>query len=138
MAHTFGISLAFATLSVKYFKEVNLKKGDAIAIGVSGSFPGLIIATLSAIKVLELKPLLIYSIGSSEYGTNIPEFTFVQMLDSLNKEEIFPYRLLAISLGGEGDWAEEMFCSDSSETMKRITQDSGATFIDLDNIGENI
>ncbi len=129
---------AFAALLVKYFKEANLKKGDVIAVGASGSFPGLIIATLSAAKVLELEPLLIYSIGSSEYGANIPEFTFVQMLDSLNKEGILPYRLLAISLGGEGDRAEGMFYSDSPEIMKKIAQDSGVTFIELDSIEENI
>jgi len=67
---------AFAALLVKYFKEANLKKGDVIAIGASGSFPALIVATLSAAKVLELDPLLIYSIGSSEYGANIPEFKY--------------------------------------------------------------
>jgi len=89
---------AFAALLFKYFKEANLKKGDVIAIGASGSFPALIVATLSAAKVLELEPLLIYSIGSSEYGANISEFTFVQMLDSLNRGNILPYSLLAFKI----------------------------------------
>jgi poly-gamma-glutamate system protein len=129
---------AFAALLVKYFKEANLKKGDAIAIGASGSFPGLILATLSAIKALELEPLLIYSIGSSEYGANIPEFTFVPMLDSLNKRNILPYHLLAISMGGYLDQAQGMFYPDSREIIEKMAQDSGTHFINIDSIEENI
>ena len=129
---------AFAALLVKYFKEANLKKNDVVAIGASGSFPGLILATLSAVKTLELEPLLIYSIGSSEYGANIPEFTFVQMLDILNEKNILPYNLLAVSLGGFLDQAEGMFYPDSREIIEKIAQDSGAHFINIDSIEENI
>jgi len=125
---------AFAALLVKYFKEANLKKGDVIAI----SFPALIVATLSAAKVLELDPLLIYSIGSSEYGANIPEFTFVQMLDCLNKENILPYSLLAISMGGYLDQAQGMFYPDSQKTIQHIAQVSGVYFINTDSVEENI
>ncbi|MEA2022325.1 MAG: poly-gamma-glutamate system protein [Candidatus Caldatribacteriota bacterium] len=129
---------AFAALLVKYFKEVNLKKGDVIAIGASGSFPALIIATLSAARVLELEPLLIYSVGSSEYGANIPEFTFIKMLDSLNNQNILPYSLLATSMGGYLDQAEEMFYPDSRDTIKKIVQSSGTLVIGTDSIEENI
>ena len=129
---------AFAALLVKYFKEANLKKGDVIAIGASGSFPTLIVATLSAAKVLELEPLLIYSVGSSEYGANIPEFTFVQMLDSLNEKNVLPYKLLAISMGGYLDQAEGMFYPDSQKTIKKIVQSSGSLVIDADSMKENI
>ena len=129
---------AFAALLVKYFKEANLKKGDVIAIGASGSFPALIVATLSAARVLELEPLLIYSVGSSEYGANIPEFTFVQMLDSLNEKNIIPYKLLAISMGGYLDQAEGMFYPDSQDTIKKIVHDSGTLVIDAYGIKENI
>jgi len=129
---------AFAALLVKYFKEANSKKGDVIAIGASGSFPALIVATLSATRVLELEPLLIYSIGSSEYGANIPEFTFVQMLDSLNKENILPYPLLAVSMGGYLDQAQGMFYPDSRDTAKKIALASGVFLINVDSIEENI
>lgn len=129
---------AFAALLVKYFKEANLKKGEVIAIGASGSFPALIVATLSAAKALKLEPLLIYSIGSSEYGANIPEFTFIQMLEVLNKKNILPYTLLAISMGGYLDQAEGMFYPDSQQTIRQICHTSRAYFIDIENIEENI
>jgi len=129
---------AFAALLVKYFKEANLKKGDVIAIGASGSFPALIVATLSAARVLELESLLIYSVGSSEYGANIPRFTFVEMLDSLNKKNILSYPLLAVSMGGYLDQAQGMFYPDSQDTIKKIVQSSGTLVIDADSIEENI
>ena len=129
---------AFAALLVKYFKEANLKKGDVIAIGASGSFPTLIVAALSATRVLELEPLLVYSIGSSEYGANIPEFTFVEMLNILNKKNILPYKLLAISMGGYLDQAEGMFYPDSHEIIEKIAKESDALFINTENIEENI
>ena len=129
---------AFAALLVKYFKEANLKKGDVIAIGASGSFPTLIVATLSAARVLELEPLIIYSIGSSEYGANIPEFTFVEMLDNLNTKNVLPYTLLAVSMGGYLDQAQGMFYPDSREIIEKIAQASGVSFINVDSIEENI
>ncbi len=129
---------AFAALLVKYFKEANLKKSDVIAIGASGSFPALIAATLSATRVLELEPLLIYSVGSSEYGANIVEFTFVQMLEELNKKNILPYSLLAISMGGYLDQAQGMFYPDSQKIIEQIAQVSGVSLINVDSIEENI
>ena len=133
-----GTNPAFAALLVKYFKDANLKKGDIVAIGASGSFPTLIVATLSAVNVLELEPLLIYSIGSSEYGANIPEFTFVEMLKILNRKNVLPYSLLAVSMGGDLDQAKGMFYSDSYEIIEKIAKESDTFFINTENIEENI
>jgi len=129
---------AFAALLVKYLNELNLEKGDRVAIGSSGSFPALILATLCAVKVLELKPILIYSIGSSEYGATLPEYTFVQMLEILNKNNLLPYQLSAVSMGGYLDQAIGMFYPDSQETIYKIAINSGAYFINIENIEENI
>ena len=129
---------AFAAMLVKYFKEAHLKKDDIVAIGSSGSFPALILATLCAVKVLDLRPSLIYSVGSSEYGATLPEYTFVQMLEILNKKNLLPYQLLAISMGGYLDQAEGMFYPDSQQTIRQIVHDSGIYFINIDSIEENI
>ena len=128
----------FAALMVKYFKQAGLVRGDVIAIGSSGSFPGLIIATLSACKAMEITPLLIYSIGASEYGATIPGFTFIDMLETLNDKRIIPYQLLAVSMGGNFDQAEAMLYPDSQKIIRDIGQNSDAIFIDRDNLAENI
>lgn len=93
----------FAALFIKYFNELGLEKGDQIAIGGSSSFPGIILAVLSAAKAMELEPLFILSLGSSMYGANLPEFNFLDMLEILNNQDIIPYQPIAISLGGNND-----------------------------------
>lgn len=128
----------FAALMVKYFKQAGLISGDVIAIGSSGSFPGLILATLSACKATRVKPLLIYSIGASEYGATISNFTFIDMLEILNKNDIIPYQLLAVSMGGNNDQAEAMLFPDSQKVIRDIAKSSDVFFIDTDNLVDNI
>jgi poly-gamma-glutamate system protein len=94
---------AFAAVIVEYFHRAGLERGDVVAIGASGSFPALLLATLCAARVLDLQPVVIYSIGASMYGANLPGFTFVDMLEQLRGDGLLPYRLAAVSPGGDGD-----------------------------------
>lgn len=93
----------FAAVMVRIFKETSLRAGDVVAVGASGSFPALLLATLSAARVLDLEPVVIYSVGSSMYGANLPGFTFVDMLAGLRERGLLPYGIAAVSAGGDGD-----------------------------------
>ena len=88
---------------VVWLKRANVKPGDTIAIAMTGSFPGLDISVLAAMKALNLKPLIIISDGASQYGANIPNFTWVDMYHHLQQKNIFPWTPLAVSLGGKDD-----------------------------------
>jgi len=129
---------SFAALLVRLFHEANLKPGASVAIGASGSFPGLIVATLAACKAMELESILFYSVGSSMYGANIPEFTFVQMLDVLNEDGILPRKIQAVSLGSDNDRGEGMLFPESQEIMMGIAQSSEATLIFAENNEQSI
>jgi poly-gamma-glutamate system protein len=94
---------AFASRLALSFQAAGLQRGDVVAVGASGSFPGLILATLCAARALELEPIVIYSVGSSMYGANLPGFTFVDMLARLREDGILPYRIAAVSPGGDQD-----------------------------------
>jgi len=94
---------AFAAVMVNYFRRAGLRRGDVVAVGASGSFPALLLATLCAARALDVEPVVVYSIGSSMYGANIPGFTFVDMLEALRADGLLPYRLSAVSAGGNGD-----------------------------------
>ena len=128
----------FAALMVKFLKQAGLKKNDVVCIGASGSFPALTLATLCAAEALELKPLVIYSIGASMYGANLPEFTFLDMLKAISDKNILPFSIIAVSLGGHGDSAEGMFFPDSRERMLKIAQHSGLPFISEKDIQQSI
>lgn len=129
---------AFAALLVKFFTEAHLQAGDVVAINASGSFPMLILATLSAAKVMNLSPLLIYSFGASMYGANIPEFTFVDMLAHLRTKALLPYRPLAVSLGGEHDRADGLFDPNSKAVFLKLAQTAGVPLIQENELAESI
>ena len=96
----------FAALLVDMFIKAGLKKGDVIAIGASGSFPSLILATLSAAKALDLKPITICSLGSSMWGANIPDLTWLDMEKILYQRGLLNYRTVAASIGAGKDIGE--------------------------------
>ena len=93
----------FAALFVELLTSVGVRKGDLIAIGWNGSYPALNIALLSAVKVLNLNPIIITSLTSSMWGANDPRFTWLDIERVLAKKEILTYRTTAASLGGEDD-----------------------------------
>jgi len=99
----------FAALMVNYLKnELKLTSNDKIAIGASGSFPALLLATMSAAEILELDVVTIYSLGSSNYGANIKGFTMAELMPILKEEGYFSHGIDAMSLGGIDDTGRGM------------------------------
>ena len=92
-----------AAIVVKWLKELDLKPGDTIAIGYTGSFPALNIAVLAAVKALQLNPIIVASAAASQWGANIPGFLWLDMQNVLNKNGIISYQPVAASLGGIED-----------------------------------
>jgi len=87
---------------------------------------------------MELAPLIIYSIGASEYGATIPELTFIDMLETLRENKVLPYKILAVSMGGNKDQAESMLFPESVEIIRDIAKKTEAYFIDIEDLSENI
>lgn len=129
---------AFAALMVKFFKEAGLEPGDVVAVGASGSFPSLILATLSAARVLGLRPITIYSIGASTYGATLPNLTFVDMLARLNEEGLIPYKLAAVSLGGDKDAGEGTLFGEGKRVMEEIAARAGVPLIREDTVSGSV
>lgn len=113
---------AFAGAMVRYFRQAGVGRGDVVAVGASGSFPALLLATLCAARALDLEPVVIYSLGSSMYGANIPGFTFVDMLAALRRDHLLPYRFAAVSPGGKDDGGTGVVFEE--ETGNRLLQET--------------
>ena len=90
----------FAALVVLLLEEAGVRRGDAVALSFSGSFPALNIAVLAACKSMGLEARLVSSLGASSYGANIPGFTWAEMENALFEAGVFPYKSVAMSLGG--------------------------------------
>ncbi len=93
----------FAAVIVHYLLRAGVGEGDTVAIGYSGSFPAINIAVLAAVETLHLKPIIISSASSSQWGANEPEFTWLDMERVLFDAGIFSHRSVAASVGGIED-----------------------------------
>jgi poly-gamma-glutamate system protein len=98
----------FAALMVGLLSQAGVRDGDTIAIGASGSFPGLILATLAAVKAMNLKPIILASLGASMWGANQPRLTWLDMYFHLFQKGIFAYPINAASIGGDLDVGLEL------------------------------
>ncbi len=93
----------FAAVIVQLLKEAGLEEDDPVAIAFSGSFPGLNISVIAAVETLELQPIIITSVGASNFGANDPYFTWLDMESLLNKAGVFHHKSVAASIGGGND-----------------------------------
>ena len=132
-----AINPNFAAVAVELLRETNVKEGDPVAVSFSGSFPALNIAVYAAIRVLHLRPTIISSVSSSQWGANEPEFLWLDMEHCLQDRGLFPFRSTAASLGGRLDRGREM-----TEKSRRIALDAvernGLTLIRTKTLHEDI
>jgi len=127
----------FAGLVVHLLRECSIQKGDAVAIGASGSFPALIVASLAATEALDLDPLWISSLGASQWGANLPQFHWLHMWQCLEKSGLFHHPPLALSLGGEGDIGEDMDEKGRQLLWEEI-RTSGLALINESDLAQNV
>jgi poly-gamma-glutamate system protein len=90
----------FAAVVVDMLKEAGLEKNDVVAIAFTGSLPGLNIAVHSAVQTLKLKPIIITSVGASNWGANDPDYTWLDMESKLYSAGIIENKSVAASIGG--------------------------------------
>jgi len=122
----------FAALMVRYFHEAGLKAGDVVAIGASGSFPGLMIATLCAAKEMDLQALTIASFGASMYGATRPDFAIAKMMRILAEAGVLPDSLIAVSPGSDLDYGGNPLFEDSRDLIAGLAVEAGVEFIAFD------
>lgn len=93
----------FAAAVTQMMLRAGVKPGDRVAVGMTGSLPGLNIAVLSACKACGTEPVIITSVGASMFGATDPEMTWLDMESVLVDEGLWRWRSIAASFGGGGD-----------------------------------
>jgi len=91
---------AMAGLVLDLFQQAGVGPGDVIAAGFSGSLPGLNIAVLAAARALGAAPLVISSVGASQWGATEPAWTWLDMEAVLAARGVFAARSTAAARGG--------------------------------------
>ena len=113
----------FAAFMVLLFEEIGLQNGDSIVVSMTGSLPGANIALLSACNSMGLKPMIFSSIGSSSWGANKENLTWVHIEDHLYKNELIDFESIAISIGGENDLGDNI-SDEGIEIIESVIQKS--------------
>lgn len=113
---------------VALMHRAQLKPGDQIAVLFTGSLPGANIAVLAACKVMGIRPVIITSVGSSSYGANYEDFTWLDMEDVLNKGGLWDFKSTAASLGGSDDQGRGL-SPEGRVLLESAIKRSGAEFI---------
>ena len=127
----------FAALLVKLFQEADLQKGDTIAANCSSSFPALNLAFIAATDAMGLQPVMVTSIGSSMYGGNREDFTYLDMEQYLYEQKIIAHKTIAYSLGGVKDVGQEFEPEIIGRIQKRLNS-YGLQFLYETDLEKNI
>lgn len=136
----------FASAMIRYYHEAGLEKGDTIAIGATGSFPGFVIATLTAATEMELKVKLMASVGASMHGATRVEYNIFDLLEDLKAGGYADFDLIAVSCGSQNDRGGGVFedvlytgsAELSLELCKEAAAKTGAEVIYKDTLSESI
>jgi poly-gamma-glutamate system protein len=127
----------FAALILHWLQVGGVNRGDTIAIACSGSFPGLLIASLSAAKALDLHSKVILSMGASSYGATNPEFTLLDLYLCLQSNELADAESVAVSPGGIDDVGGE-FPDSLIRKIRLAAREAGIPFLYEADLQNNI
>jgi poly-gamma-glutamate system protein len=92
-----------AGVFVELLMRAHVREGDLVAVAVTGAFPLLNAAMIISIETLGAVPVVITSVGSSMWGANDPDLTWLDMESVLVEEGIIRHRSVAATRGGGDD-----------------------------------
>ena len=98
----------FAALIIHLFKESELSSGDTVAVSMTGSLPGANLAFLAACDAMNIYPVILSSVGSSAWGANRENLTWLDMESILYNNKLINFRSEGVSIGGENDSGDNL------------------------------
>lgn len=117
--------------------KAGVKRGDSVAIGSSGSFPALMVASLAAAGAMDVHPVTILSLGASSYGATDPDFNLLDIYDVLASKGISSAEPAAASLGGEKDVGLDFDSTVRDRLISRI-QAAGVPLLHEPDLAKNV
>jgi poly-gamma-glutamate system protein len=126
-----------AGLILRWLHEAGVGPGAVVAVGASGSFPALILATLLAVDELGAEPVLVSSLGASAWGANHPDFTWGDIEAGLHAQGVIPQRSTAVSMGGERDTGVGLD-PDAIDLLERALRRTGVPRIEEADLQANV
>lgn len=128
----------FAAATVDLLMEAGVQRNDTIAVLLTGSMPGANVALFSALKAIGAHPVIITSVGSSWWGANAVDFTWLDMEHALEQHGIFDYNSIAASVGGSDDEGGLRLSAQGRSLIIDAINRNGAIFIHEGSLSKNI
>ena len=118
----------WAVQFTRWFHELGLQPGDHIAIYSSASFPGMLLNVIAATEAMQLKPLLIVSLGASTWGANHPDAPWPVLATELRRNGFISKRADYYTLGGGAELGHGL--SPEGETLlHEAVKDAGVELL---------
>jgi poly-gamma-glutamate system protein len=92
-----------AGVFIDLLEQAHVREGDLVAVALTGAFPLLNAAMIISIETLGAIPVVITSVGSSMWGANDPDLTWLDMETVLEDAGIIDHRTVAATRGGGDD-----------------------------------
>jgi len=93
----------FSAVIVDLMSQLGLTSDDTVALLMTGSMPGANLAVLSACQAMGVTPIIISSLGASQWGANQVDFTWLDMESILIENGLYFSSSIAASIGGRND-----------------------------------
>lgn len=122
---------------VSLLKKANVKRGDKVCLGITGSFPILNVSAIIAVETIGAVPIIITSVGTSSWGANDPLWTYLDMEKVLYDKGIIRHKSIAASIGGKGDRGDGL-SKNGLRLIKSAIERNGVFFIPPDGIRRSI
>ncbi|MEM7352813.1 MAG: poly-gamma-glutamate system protein [Acidobacteriota bacterium] len=127
----------FAAVVVDMLHELEVEPGDCVAVAMTGSFPALNLSALAALETLGTRPVVISSVGASNFGATDPYFTWLDMEQEVARQGILYTRSTAASLGGGNDTGRGL-SPKGRELLQQAVQRNGVPLLAAPQLEESI
>lgn len=121
-----------AGLMAHLLAEAGVGPGDRVAVGASGSFPALLVATLTAAEALGARPVAVLSLGASSHGLTDPAFDLLRLHELLVEDGVVRTPPAAVSLGGARDVGEDFEPDVRRRLLERIGESGVPLILETD------
>jgi len=126
-----------AGVFVHLLKRARVEEGDRVAVAFTGAFPLLNAAAIIAIEAVGATPVPMTSVGSSMWGANDPDLTWLDMETVLEERGIISHRSIAASRGG-GDDRGRGLSPEGRALVDEAAARNGVMLIDEPTLDESI
>jgi poly-gamma-glutamate system protein len=126
-----------AGVFVQLLKSARVGEGDHVAVAVTGAFPLLNAAAVIAIETVGATPVTITSVGSSMWGANDPDLTWLDMETVLLNRGLIAHRSVAASRGGADDRGRGL-SPEGRALIDEAAARNGVPLVDEDTLDESI